>query len=394
MPCLQLGLDAEEAHDAERLFNEAACGGVAIELVQTSSPRDRADEADGCGDDLLDDRVAVDALNDEVEHIVASERVVELGDINEGSLRPGLLDELVDGVTVLVDLGEVLGAPERDTELEGILAGVEVTLALGLSGRHDDGEVTNDFVEVLVDPLGAELIGRGSGIGVDDDGRDLIVVSEVGVVKETVGLVDAEVVTEERDSILVQLEGESESGTVGLVGGSLLTDGGHTLLLEFTREDALREADDGALFVVPVVSSERRLSMVAIRTDRASQFADAEDDAFLEPFTDGGAAKEFVGLASLGHDRDETVHPVLQELDRHLVGRDGYAVVGHSVHDRLEVHVRLHADAEAFKGLNRVHDAFCGIKCKTLADLLVGEVVEVFNNRLSKHFRVILSLDC
>lgn len=373
--CGPLGLHTEEAHDTERLLDKATSRSIGVQLVETSRTRDSTDEADRCRNDLLNDGVRVDALNDEVENIGASEGAIELRHIDEGSLGPGLLDELVDGVTVLVDLREVLGARQRNAELERVLAGVEVALALGLRGRHDDRKVADDLVEVLVLPEG----GRGA---VNVNRRNLDIVGEVGVVQETVGLVLTEVVAEERNRVLVQLETKGESGTVGLVSRSLLTDGCHTLLLEFTRKDALREANDGALFVVPVVASKRRLSMVAIRTRHASKFADTEDHAFLEPLADRGTTKEFVSLASLGHDRDETVHPVLQELNRHLVRGGRHTRSGHSVHDHLEVDVFIHTDTHAVKSLGCANQTLSGVERKTFLDFLLREVVEVLSNRL------------
>lgn len=377
---LRQRLDAEEAHDAERLFDEAASRRVRIELVEPRRTRNSTDEANGRRNDLLDHGVPVKTLDDEVENIVTRERVVELRHIDEGRLRPSLLDELVDGVTMLVDLRQILGATERDAELEGVLARVEVALALGLSGRHDNGEVADDLVEILILPLGGSLGVRES------DFRNLHIVSEVGVVENTVGLVTTEVVAEERNGVLVELEREGESGTVGLIGRSLLTDSSHALLLEFAREDALREADDCSLLVVPVVASERRLSVVAIRTDGAREFADTEDHALLEPFTNGCTTEKFVSLASLGHDRDETVHPVLEELNWHLIAGCGYACGGHSVHNHLEVHVGLHADAETVKRLDRASDALGGVQSETFPSLLLREVVEVLCDRRSKHF--------
>lgn len=374
------GLDAEEANDTKRLLDKASSRRVRVQLVQTGSPRNRTDETDGSRNNLLHDRVAVKGLNLEVEHIVARERVVELGDVNELSLRPSLLDELVDGVTVLVDLREVLRTRERNAELERVLAGVEVALALGLRCRHDDCEVTDDLVEVLVFPLG-----RGNA-RLKSDLRDLHIVRKVGVVKNTVGLVATKVVSEERNRILVQLERERESRTVGLVGRSLLTDSSQPLLFQFTREDALGEADDGAVLVVPVVASERGLSMVAIRTNRASEFADTEDNAFLEPLTNGGASKELVSLRSLGHNCDETVHPVLEELHRDLVGGRGHTSVRHGIHDHLEVHIRLHADTDTVKGLYGAGHALGGVERETTALLLCLEGIVVFPNGRSKHF--------
>ena len=114
---------------------------------------------------------------------------------------------------MLVDLREVLCAAQRDAELERVLARVEVALALGLDGRNHDREVADNLVEVLVFPL------RGGLATAEVDRRNLHIVREVGVVEKAVGLVPAEVVAEERDSVLVQLEPERERGTVGLVGG-------------------------------------------------------------------------------------------------------------------------------------------------------------------------------
>ena len=373
-------LDAEEANNAERLFHEAPGCGVRVEFVETSCTRHRTDEADRGRNDLLDDRVAVDALDDEVQNVVTRECVIELRHIDESRLWPSLLDELVDGVTVLVDLRQILGAGQRDAELERILARVEVALALCLRGRHDNREVTDDLVEILVLPLCGGLGSRQSDL------RNLHIVRKIGVVQETVGLIATEVVAEERNGVLVQLEPERESGTVGLIGGSLLTDSSHTLLLEFTREDTLREADDCALLVVPVVTSERWLSVVAIRTDRASELADTEDHALLEPFADCCTTKQFVSLASLGHHRDEFVHPVLEELDGDLVAGCRNACVRHCVHDHLEVHVRLHADTHAVKRLDGVHRTLSGIESETLSYGFLGEIVEPLCNRRSKHF--------
>ena len=125
--------------------------------------------------------------------------------------------------------------------------------------------------------------------------------------------------------------------------------------------------------------------MVAIRPNRASELADAEDHALLEPLANRGAAKKLVSLAGLRHHRDEAVHPVLEELHGHLVGSRGDTVRRHGVHHHLKVHIGLHADAEAVKGLDRVHHAFGGIKRESVANFLVREVVEVLCCRVS-HF--------
>lgn len=101
--------------------------------------------------------------------------------------------------------------------------------------------------------------------------------------------------------------------------------------------------------------------MVAVRTDGARELADTEDDALLIPLTVGGAAEEFIGGRSLGHNRDNLVHPVLEELHGDLSGRVGDALGRHRIHhilDSARLVVERHAHesevlhrAEVIRGL-------------------------------------------
>ena len=318
-------LDSVEANDTERLFAEATSGSVCVELIQARCTRHGADETDCRRNNLLCHRGASELVQLEVEHIVASEGIVELRNNNELRLRPSVGNVLAHRDSVLVDLVEELVASEGDADLEGMLGRNEVARALLLEFRHGRVEVGDDLVEVLLRPLGVPvLVLRNRNVRI-----------EVGVVENTVGLVVTEVVAVEGNRVGVELERKAESRAVRLVSGRLLADGRKTSLFESTREDTLSEADDGAVFLVVVVTGERSLGVVAVRTDGARELADTEDDALLVPLTVGGAAEELISSRSLGHDRDNLVHPVLEELHGDLSGRVRDALCWHSVHDIL-----------------------------------------------------------
>ena len=125
--------------------------------------------------------------------------------------------------------------------------------------------------------------------------------------------------------------------------------------------------------------------MVAIRTNRASQFADTEHDLFLEPLANCRASHELVSLRSLSDRRDEAVHPVLEELNGNLVGCRGDARGGHCIHHHLEIDVWLHADTLIFEGIHRNLETFGGVERNARGGNLF--VVVVVDKLTSIHFR-------
>lgn len=321
-----LVLDTNKANNAKRLLDKTSGRCVGIKFIEATRSRHRTDESDGSRDDLFSDRRTGEVIELDVHDVITSGGGIEFRDWDDFRLRPGIGDVLTDGDAVGVDLVKELVNTEGDTDLEGVLRRNEVTAALLLEFRNRRVEVSDDLVEVLTRPRSIVALRTL---------RHHIKSGEVGVVEDTVSLVVTEVITEEGDRVGVELEGEAEGRTVRLIGGRLLSDSRKTGFLQSTREDTLSEAHDGAVFLVEVVTGVRSLSVVAVRTDTARELADTEDDGFLIPLTVGGAAKELVSRGSLSHNRDDFVHPVLEELDGDLSRRSGNALGRERVHHIL-----------------------------------------------------------